>query len=180
MSKYKIDYSNWSDEGGYCQVYPVKYFPDLIFKEFRSKKRASQSYNYHKQLEKFDLAPKIYSKVCRLQFAPDGDIIFNHPSDWGYIIERAKVCSNKTVSMKQIQKLVETINEKTGLKFWDCHWYNIGLVKRGRRNKVVCIDTGHESFDGLSNAWGNPDPGPKCSYCLKYACSCEDLNYALY
>ena len=62
---------------------------------------------------------------------------------------------------------------KTGLKFWDCHWYNIGTVKRGRKNKVVCIDTGKESFDGDSNAWGFAEPGPKCCYCEKYQCKCS-------
>lgn len=175
MINYQIDYSHWSDEGGYCQVYPIVNNPDLIFKEFRNKKHAVQSYKYQKKLEKFDLAPKIHSKVCRLKFADDGDIIFDEPSDWGYVMEKAVVHHAATkISMKQIQKLVEEISEKTGLKFWDCHWYNVGLVKRGRKQKLVCIDTGKESFDGLSNAWGFADPGPKCSYCDKYECKCED------
>ena len=37
---------------------------------------------------------------------------------------------------------------------------NIGLIKR-RKKKLVCIDTGKESFSGYSNAWGYLDPGPK-------------------
>lgn len=175
MSDLKIDYSSWSDEGGYCQVYPIVGYCGLVFKEFRNKKDATRSYKYHKKLEKFDLAPKIHSKVCRLKFADDGDIVFDDPSDWGYIMEKATTHQAATkISMKQIQKLVNDINEKTGLKFWDCHWYNVGLVKRGRKEKLVCIDTGKESFDGLSNAWGNPDPGPKCSYCKRYECKCEE------
>jgi hypothetical protein len=76
--------------------------------------------------------------------------------------------------MKEIQSLVEEIYQKTGLKFWDCHWYNVGTVKRHNKRKVVCIDTGKESFDGDSNAWGFADPGPKCSYCNRYKCKCED------
>ena len=33
---YLIDYSDWFDEGGYCQVYPIKDKKDLVFKEFRN------------------------------------------------------------------------------------------------------------------------------------------------
>jgi len=175
MVNYQIDYSAWSDEGGYCQVYPIKDKDGWVFKEFRSKNKANEAHKNQKKLAKFDLAPQIHSKVCRLSFAPDGDIVFDDPSDWGYITEKASIHDPATkISMQQIQYLVEEINEKTGLKFWDCHWYNVGLVKRGRTNKLVCVDTGKESFDGYSNAWGNADPGPKCCYCKRYECKCED------
>jgi hypothetical protein len=171
-TEYEIDYSDWFDEGGYCQVYPIKNNKDLIFKEFYTKTRAIGSYRLHKKLAKFDLAPKIYSKVCKLNFAKDEGLVFDS-SDWGYIIERAKICEPNTgITLAQIQVLVSNILDKTGLKFWDCHWYNIGLVKRGRSKKLVCIDTGRESFDGDANAWGNVDPGPQCGYCLKYNCKC--------
>jgi len=40
-------------------------------------------------------------------------------------------------------------------------------------NETICIDTGKESFDGNSNAWANPDPGPRCSYCEEYECNCS-------
>ena len=76
--------------------------------------------------------------------------------------------------MRNIQDLVDEIKEKTGLKFWDCHWYNVGTVVRNKKKKVVCIDTGKESFDGNANAWGFADPGPKCGYCLKYQCKCPE------
>jgi hypothetical protein len=172
--EYEIDYSDWFDEGGCCQVYPIKDHKGLVFKEFRSKKKAKEAYSLQKKLAKFDLAPKIIDKVCKLNFAKEMGIIFDDISDWGYITEYAKTCqANTIISMKDIQDLVENIAEKTGLKFWDCHWYNVGLVKRGRSKKLVCIDTGKESFDGNANAWGNVDPGPKCSYCLKYNCKCE-------
>ena len=170
---YLIDYSDWFDEGGYCQVYPIKDKKDLVFKEFRNKKKAQESYKYHKKLAKFDLAPKIYSKICKLEFFPEEDLYQPDPSDWGYVTELAKThAANTKISMTDIQVLVDEIFSKTGLKFWDCHWYNVGLVKRGRKKKVVCIDTGKESFDGNANAWANPDPGPKCSYCEKYECKC--------
>ena len=171
--EFLMDYSDWSDEGGYCQVYPIKDKHGWVFKEFRNKKKAQEAYHYQKLLSKFDLAPKLYSKVCKLKFADDGEISFIDPSDWGYITELATLYDPATkISMRDIQTLVEDINNKTGLKFWDCHWYNVGLVNRGKKKKVVCIDTGKESFDGESNAWANPDPGPKCSYCEKYECNC--------
>ena len=174
-SDYLIDYSDWFDEGGYCQVYPIKDKKGLVFKEFRNKKKAQESYRYHKKLAKFDLAPKIYSTICKLEFAKEDDLYQPEPSDWGYITELAKThTANTKISMLDIQSLVDEIYSKTGLKFWDCHWYNVGLVKRGKKKKVVCIDTGKESFDPLCNAWGNENPGPKCGYCDKYRCKCID------
>ena len=175
MQKYLIDCSEWFDEGGYCQVYPILNEKKLVFKEFNNKKKAIESYKYNKKLIKYDLAPKIYSNICRLDFAYTTKLSPDKSSNWGYVTEYAKTYeANTKISMKSIQKLVDSIQEKTGLKFWDCHWYNVGLVKRGKKKKLVCIDTGKESFDGYSNAWGNPDPGPKCSYCNTYMCNCEE------
>jgi hypothetical protein len=172
--KYQIDYSSWFNEGGYSQVYPIKNNKCLVFKEFRNKKKATEAYNIQKKLSKFDLAPKVYSKICKLKFAEDEDVHLFDTSDWGYITECAKTYpANSTISMKDIQDLVEQIHEKTGLKFWDCHWYNVGVVKRARKKRVVCIDTGKESFDGCANAWGFAEPGPKCCYCENYNCYCS-------
>jgi hypothetical protein len=169
---YTIDYSDWYDEGGCCQVYPIKNNHSLIFKEFRSKKNASQSLAIQKKLCKFDLAPKLYSSVCKLRFAPEKDIIFDDTSDWGYITEKATI--HDKVPLNEIQKLVEEIYYKTKLKFWDCHYYNVGFVGRSGKSKLVCIDTGKESFVRDSNAWGLNSPGPKCSYCKEYQCKCSE------
>lgn len=174
LDNYLIDYSSWFDEGGYCQVYPIKDHPSLVFKEFRNKKKASEALRYQKQLSKFNFAPKVYTKVCQLNFAPEEGLIYNEPSDWGYVAEIAKTSDSilETVSLQQIQKLVDDIEEKTGLKFWDCHKYNIGVVQRNNEDILVCIDTGKESFEGYSNAWGYDTPGPKCGYCSQYQCRC--------
>lgn len=171
MTKYTIDYSGWTDEGGYCQVYSIKNKPGWIFKEFRNKKKAHEAYSRQKVLSKYDLAPQVYSNVCQLDFAPDGGYNPATTSDWGYITEFAKV-SNK-IKMTDIQHLVENIYKSTGLKFWDCHYYNVGLVSRNKTSKLVCIDTGKESFDGLANAWGNLFPGPRCHLCYEYQCRCS-------
>ena len=76
-------------------------------------------------------------------------------------------------ALKKLQKLVEDIAQKTKLKFWDCHYGNIGYIIRDKKPVLVCIDTGKESFRNANNAWGYADPGPKCSYCLRYACRCK-------
>lgn len=172
-TEYEIDYSGWFDEGGYCQVYPIKNHSELVFKEFRNKKKAIEALGLQKKLAKFDLAPKTYSLVCKLNFAQEENILFDEQSDWGYITEYARTCKpNKEVTMPEIQSLVDEIQNKTGLKFWDCHWYNIGFIKRNKKKKVVCIDTGKESFNGISNAWGMSTPGPKCCFCKNYQCKC--------
>lgn len=171
METYTID-TEWFDEGGYCQVYPIKGHKELVFKEFYDKKRASVSYLLNKKLARYDLAPKVFGKLQKLEYTYMG---ISETTNWGYITEYAKTYkANTKISMKQIQSLVTNIECLTGLKFWDCHWYNVGLVKRGRTKKLVCIDTGKESFQPTANAWGNPDPGPKCSYCNTYKCNCEE------
>ncbi len=171
-TEFTIDYGDWFDEGGCCQVYPIKNYSKLLFKEFRSKKNALASLRIHKKLAAFDLAPKIYSDICKLKFAPEEGVLFDENSGWGYVIERAKVYSK--VPLDQIQSLVEEIYNKTGLNFWDCHYYNIGFVRRSHKPKLVCIDTGKESFNGISNAWGGNIPGPKCGYCNTYQCRCSE------
>ena len=69
----------------------------------------------------------------------------------------------------KLENLVNKIREKTGLKFWDCHWTNVGYTN----NRLVCIDTGKESFTPYCNAWGFIEPGPKCPYCNDYQCYCS-------
>jgi hypothetical protein len=171
-TQYKIDCSDWFDEGGSCQVYPIKNYTKLLFKEFRSKKNALESFCIHKKLAKFDLASKVYSEVCKLNFSQEEDVLFDQISNWGYITEKAKVYDK--VPLDQIQSLVEKIYNKTGLNFWDCHYYNVGFVRRSQKFKLVCIDTGKESFLRDSNAWGFNFPGPKCNYCDQYRCKCTE------
>lgn len=172
MFKYIIDYSGWLDEGGSCQVYPIKNKNTYVFKEFKNKTKAIESYKIQQKLLQYDLAPLIYSKPCRLKFM-EKEWILDESSNWGYITEYAKTYDpNTKISMIDIQNLVEEIYHQTKLKFWDCHWYNVGTVKRNGRKKIVCIDTGKESFNRNSNAWGFSTPGPKCPYCLNYQCKC--------
>lgn len=160
MSKYTIKYH--TDEGGSVQFYHLVESRYLGFKEFYSKKQAQYAYNVQKKLSKLGLAPKVHGKVCKLKVQN-----WHEKSGWGFITQIVK-CGRKQLSRRKIQELVNNIYEKTGLKFWDCHDYNIGIF----RNKYVCIDTGKESFDEDCNAWGMNNPGPKCYECNKYECNC--------
>lgn len=168
-TKHKIDLSDYySADGGYCTLFKVSNEPSLGFKEFICKSRAEYARKTQIKLSKFDLAPKVFSKLCKMRYEP---LFLDQISGWGYITELAKT-ANKNINLYKIQRLVEHINDSTKLKFWDCHPANLGYIIRQGKRKLVCIDTGKETWDGYANYFGNTDPGPKCSYCLRYKCQC--------
>lgn len=171
--KYVIKNSMPLDEGGSAEFYDISGYPKLGFKQFRNKKWAVSAWKKQKQLSKFRLAPKVLSDIIKLPIVYD---YFYSETNWGFITEKARLVDEKMMQkrMHEIQALVDSIHAKTGLKFWDCHYYNIGYVKRANKSKLVCIDTGSESFLRDSNAWGFGFPGPKCNYCKRYQCSCVD------
>jgi hypothetical protein len=156
------------EEGGCAEFYWIKEDRTLGFKQFGSKKTATIAYNKQKLLSKFDLAPKVIGKITKLKYEWGDD------TDWGYVTERAKILDENVMKkrLRDIQKLVKTIENKTKLRFWDCHYWNVGYVKRNNKAKLVCIDTGPESFSSIANAWGMATPGPKCGYCNRYSCCC--------
>lgn len=177
---YIID-DSWHDSGGYCDFLPIKDHPDLGFKSFKSKSKAIDARKNQILLAQFDLAPVPLSNICQIPYNfPESVLRYMKPENtytgWGFITEKADLLPNNDINVpyKKIQDLVDSIWEKTRMKFWDCHENNIGYVKRGRSKKLVCIDTGAESFDSYSNAWGFQEPGPKCPYCLKYQCKCSE------
>jgi hypothetical protein len=171
--KYKIDIHESFEEGGSAEFYSIKHSSTLGFKQFKNKNWAIDAYTKQKLLSKLGLAPKVYGEICRLTF--DDPLLKDHITGWGFITERAKTVDEKSMRkrLSEIQNLVNIIHDKTGLKFWDCHYYNIGYVTRNKKSKLVCIDTGKESFDRECNAWGFSEPGPKCNYCKKYQCKCS-------
>lgn len=170
--KYTIDCDSF-DEGGSAEFYWIKEKKNLGFKQFRNKRYAISAYNKQRLLSKFGLAPKVYGKICKLPMRSD---YYNEMSNWGYITECAEVLDRITVKkLKEIQSLVENIEKQTKLKFWDCHYWNVGYVKRKNKAKLVCIDTGKESFSSICNAWGFNSPGPKCNSCNKYKCGCGSI-----
>lgn len=172
-TKYKIDLSDYySIDGGYCTLFKISNEPSLGFKEFISKSRAEYARKTQLKLNKHGLAPKVFSKLCKMRYEP---LFLDQKSGWGYITEMANTLNKNSIPLYKIQKLVDTIYLKTKLKFWDCHWENIGYIRVEGRKKLVCIDTGKETWEGHSNYFGNTDPGPKCSYCLRYQCKCEGI-----
>lgn len=171
--KYTISSDSFLDEGGSAEFYLIKENPNIGFKQFRNKKCAEKARRKQKLLSKFNLAPKVLSNLCKLEF----DFIeYKQETNWGFLTERARLVDEEKMRhrMRDIQDLVENIYNKTKLKFWDCHYYNIGYIKRQNKAKLVCIDTGSESFIRDSNAWGYGFPGPKCTSCKRYRCVCTD------
>jgi len=167
---YTIDGFDSFNEGGCAEFYWIKEDKNLGFKQFGSKKSATIAYNKQKLLSKSDLAPKVIGKVTKLKYE------LGDETNWGYVTERAKILDEKVMKkrLKDIQNLVQTIEKKTRLKFWDCHYWNVGYIKRNNKAKLVCIDTGAESFNRDADAWGMGTPGPKCGYCNRYQCRCSN------
>ena len=176
--KYIIDESLY-DEGGYCQFYAIVNHKDIGFKEFESYDDAISAFIIQQKLSKHNLSPQVYGNVCRLSINN-----IEAYTNYGYITQIAEPLFYKPLIkwtkyhipiLEKIQHLVDDIKYYYDLDFWDCHQYNIGVIN----NNMVCIDTGKESFDPSSNAWGLDKPGPKCGYCSKYICTCEEI-YAVY
>ena len=174
---YLVDTSYMDDSGSYCDFLPIKGEDRLGFKSFKLKKRANETYQIQKKLAKFNLAPQIITEVCKIPYSYDPELLkYWTPeqtvTSWGYVTEKATMLDIDDMPYEELENLVNKIREKTGLKFWDCHWTNVGYIN----NRLVCIDTGKESFTPYCNAWGFLEPGPKCPYCNEYQCYCSS-NY---
>lgn len=180
-NNYLVD-DSCHDSGGYCDFLPIKGCDDLGFKSFKRKDKALLALNLQKKLSRFDLAPLPITDLCKIPYYFDPKILaawtpHTTVTGWGFVTEKAVIIDydkNQSPYLHKIQKLVQDIWKKTKLKFWDCHEHNVGYIKRGRKKLFVCIDTGKESFDPQSNAWGFPEPGPKCCYCNRYKCKCSE------
>ena len=176
---YLVDMS-WCESGGHCDFLPIKANQNLGFKSFKTKTRAIDSIKNQLILYKFNLAPEVVTGLCKIPYSYAPELLkYWTPKDtvtsWGYITKKAAILDIEDTPYSKLQNLVNKIRQKTGLKFWDCHWTNIGYIKYKSRNKLVCIDTGKESFTPHSNAWGFEEPGPKCPYCTKYNCKCSTI-----
>lgn len=172
--------TSWCDSGGYCDFMPIKGHEDLGFKNFKNKSRAKKAWNFQHILSKHNLAPKLITPLCKIPYSYELEVLKAWQpkysiTDWGFITQKAIMLDEEDKPMKKLQNLVDKIYEKTCIKFWDCHWTNVGYIRYRGRNKLVCIDTGEESFQGYANAWGYEEPGPKCPYCNIYACECSTI-----
>lgn len=176
---YLVDMS-WCDSGGYCDFMPIRADNELGFKSFKTKKRAAESIKNQLILSEFNLAPRVVTELCKIPYSYDPELLkYWTPEDtvtsWGYVTKKAVALDVDDTPYRKLQNLVHKIRQKTGLKFWDCHWTNIGYIKYKNKNKLVCIDTGKESFTPYCNAWGFIEPGPECPYCAKYNCKCSTI-----
>ena len=178
---YLVDMS-WCDSGGYCDFMPIRGDANLGFKSFKTKKRAVESIDNQLILAGFDLAPRLITDLCKIPYSYDPQLLKHwNPEEtvtpWGYVTEKAITLDDQSdIPYYKIQNLVDQIRDLTGLKFWDCHHQNLGLIKRNTQKILACIDTGQESFTPYCNAWGFLEPGPKCPYCNNYQCYCS-TNY---
>lgn len=172
---YLIDMS-WCESGSYCDFLPIKGEYNLGFKSFLKQNKAVESYNNQLELAYYDLAPQVVTDICKIPYSYDPELLKNWtPSEtvtsWGYVTEIAS--PPQDFPYEALQNLVEKIRQLTGKKFWDCHWDNVGYNK----DRLLCVDTGNESFEGYSNAWGFEEPGPLCPYCEKFQCYCSTKIY---
>jgi hypothetical protein len=171
---------SWCDSGGSCDFLPIRGYKDLGFKNFKNKGKAKTAWSFQSKLSKFNLAPKLYSSICKIPYSYDPELLkYWNPKDtvtgWGFVTQKAEMLDETDQPLIKLQNLVDAIYKHTSIKFWDCHWTNVGYIKHRGRNKLVCIDTGEESFQGYTNAWGYEEPGPKCPYCNVYACECSTI-----
>jgi hypothetical protein len=178
---YLID-TSWCDSGGSCDFMPILGYSNLGFKSFKYKHKALAAYKIQKKLASLDLSPKVITQVCKIAYYFDPELLkywspTESTTDWGFVTEKADLLEENDIPYKKLQNLVDKINIKTNLKFWDCHLTNIGYIKRRGKRKLVCIDTGKESFMGYANAWGFEEPGPRCPYCNKFQCYCSYDEY---
>lgn len=174
---YLVD-TEWCESGGCCDTMPIRHYTNLVFKSFKHKHKAVESLKTQKKLAKLDLAPRVITPICKIAYYFDSELLkYWNPdkftTDWGFVSEKAELLDEDDIPYVKLQNLVDKIWNQTKLKFWDCHLANIGYIKRNGKNKLVCIDTGRESFLGYANAWGFESPGPKCPYCNKYQCRCS-------
>ena len=76
--KYAVDSTIGFDEGGSAEFYDILQYTTLGFKQFKNKKTASDTFAKQKILSRYNLAPKIIGKICRLPIFIDGiDYITN-------------------------------------------------------------------------------------------------------
>ena len=159
---YLVD-TEWCDDSGTnCDFLPIKDHPHLGFKNFKYKHIAEQYYGIQLKLSKFNLAPQLETEICKIPYYYDREFLnYWLPSEtatnWGFITHKALLLDDNEQPTYKLQTLVDTIYDKTGMRFWDCHWNNIGYINK---DELVCIDTGEESFIELHNAWGYENPGP--------------------
>ncbi len=136
-----------SGAGCSSQFYKLKHM-NRGFKTFTCIDDAEIAHLNQTELAEHDLAPQVYSPVCRVR-NHDGSL-----SHWGFITEMAETIKRpKNVDYYDCEdeyreELDELIDEcdHVGYCFGDCHLGNVGYIVRNGYKKMVVIDTGDESI----------------------------------
>lgn len=140
---------------------------DRGFKTFNSKEDAEIAHLNQSELAEHNLAPYVYSDVCRVRHA-DGKL-----SKWGFMTEMAETIKRdykfdyydqEDMYSEEIDNLVEECSH-FGFNFADCHLGNVGYVVRNGYQTMVVIDTGDESIVNEDRCY--------CITCRKGGCCHE-------
>lgn len=156
------------------------------FKSFPNRSLATFAHSVQSDLAKENLAPMVYSPVCRIRIpnyfmGRAGNTITQMVlSNWGYLTEIAKpfVCRNRECEGACLDcdcKHGETIAdllaeiEDRGIDYMDAHPANLGYIVRKNERILVPIDFGAESL--------NDNDGKYPDVCWDgaedFECSCE-------
>lgn len=183
MSSIYIGEYNTSGSSNSFYIVPGNRFGKkrIGFKEFECIEKAKFAYKVQSILAEKDLAPKVYGEVGRISYG-GADGLPNGLSGYGYLTEIARPvgdcdddecggecydtgCSNSTEFLNIVSML-----EHYGLTYTDYHRANFGYIRRNKRDVMVVIDVGIESFDdwdtdiyGDYDNDGGYDSGNTCS-----------------
>jgi hypothetical protein len=142
-------------DGSFTTFYRLKQRKTIAFKDFPNKEDAIEAYGFQKSLAEWDLAPRVYGKVRKIDYIDCWGV--KRRSNWGYITEVAEVIDDVLYSEDneyydkvrcETEELSNEIEFHFGFGFYDCHVGNVGYVTRNGKKVIVCIDTGAESFNG--------------------------------
>jgi hypothetical protein len=144
-----------SSDGSFTTFYKLKNRKTIAFKDFTRKDAAIEAYNIQKTLAAYDLAPRVYGKVRKIDYV--GYYGNKRRSNWGYVTEIAELIDDGRYNEDpeyydkvrcETEELTNEIDYVCGFGFYDCHMGNVGYITRKGRKLLVCIDTGAESFNG--------------------------------
>jgi hypothetical protein len=155
-AKHKTKYIGLpSSDGTFTTFYKLKQRKTIAFKDFAEKDDAIDAYNIQQTLAQYDLAPRVYGKVRKIDYI---DCVGKkRRSNWGYVTEVAEVIDDELYNDDpeyydkvrcETEELSNEMEYVCGFGFYDCHMGNVGYVIRKGRKVLVCIDTGAESFNG--------------------------------
>jgi len=135
------------DMGSECTLFRTK---NGLFKEYCSKSHAIEAHNIQSELASLNLAPEVYSRVCRVRM-PCGNLSYH-----GFYTEEAEPlnicqeCEEECYCYLKTERarlgLCETVKYWTGWEFVDFHEGNFGYIERDGLKLLAVIDCGHKGF----------------------------------